>query len=192
MKLWKRWLTLLTALLVSAALAACTPADDPTESSDSVQDTTAAPAQDTTAGEETSDYSEFLGTWYSGGAANSARLVLEEDGSWELKDADGKRICGGSFVLTDNGLELLDGDGTLALLVMRSAQDSLYTEVYLQSLQDAIADYNFSRTTVTVGEVDETFGTEDILIEETLAEDIPADIIPTSEETVPSMEEPAE
>ncbi len=148
MKNWKKYLALLTALLLIVAFAACTsaeeePSDSPAEQTEANTETpteasTEAPTEETT---EEADYSAYMGNWYSGGVT----LTVQEENKWDMAD-DNEIFMTGHFVVNENGsLTLYDVEGVEAANMLLEKEGTIYAELYTEELCNRVEDFTFTR-----------------------------------------------
>ena len=152
MKNWKKYLVLLTVLLLTVAFAACAPAqeepsDPPAEQTQAPTETpTEVPTEEPTEAlvemptQAEIDYSSFKGNWYSGAVA----LIVKEDAQWEMTE-NGEVFLGGRLTINEEGaLVLYDVEGIEAAHMRHDDQGALYAELYVEELYERISDFIFT------------------------------------------------
>ena len=157
MKNWKKYLALLTALLLVVAFTACTsveeePSDPPAEQTEA---STEAPTEETTEAPTEADYSAYMGKWYSG----RVTFEVKEEKKWTMLDGD-EVFMTGHFVVTENGsLTLYDVEGMEVANMYLDADGSIYAELYVEEMYNRVEDFTFLRTAPEgdlFGDVDDT------------------------------------
>ena len=177
MKVWKKYLALLTALLLVMSFAACTfgneepsePAAEQTETPTNempTEEATDAPTEEAT--EETTvasaDYSAYMGQWHSG----TVTLKVEAENKWSMEE-NGDAFVMGQIVVNeeDGSLHLYDVEGTEAARLILDGDDSLYAELYTEDMYNRIEDFFFSRekSNVDIGAdiIDDAGGEDSVL-----------------------------
>lgn len=177
MKNWKKYLALLTALLLVLTFAACgsadeEPSDPPAEQTDAPTDeATEAPTDEVTEAptEAEIDYSAFKGNWYSG----NVTLTVKEDAKWLMAENDETFITGSLTVNEDGDLVLYDVEGVEAAHMMLDAEGSIYAELYMEEMYSRIDDFIFTREKPEYVDMDEIIdsGMEEEPIEEPVPEE---------------------
>lgn len=155
MKNWKKYLALLTALLLVLSFAACGSADEelsdpPAEQTEAptnempTEAPTEAPTEEATeeVTEASADYSAYMGLWHTG----SVTLKVEAENKWSMEQ-NGEVFLMGQFVVNeeDGGLHLYDVEGTEAAKLLMDGTESLYAELYTEELYNRIEDFFFTR-----------------------------------------------
>ena len=158
MKNWKKYLALLTALMLVLSFVACGAANEepsepaaeqtdapvnenPTEApTEEVEAPTAEATEEVT--EPSADYSAYMGLWYTG----NVTLKIEEGNKWSMED-NGELFTTGKIVVNeeDGTLQLYDVEGTEAAKLIKDTADSLYAELYTEEMYTRIEDFFFSR-----------------------------------------------
>ena len=185
MKNWKKYLALLTALLLVLSFAACTtpadeePTDPPVEQTEEPTNEmpTEAPTEEITEVPTKAevDYSAFKGEWYSG----NVTLYVKEETKWTMAE-DGDTFITGTLTVDDEGaLVLYDVEGVEAAKMILEADGSIYAELYIEELYNCIDDFIFTREKPDYVGMDE-------IIDDGISEEI------VEEPVVEDMEEPAE
>ena len=151
MKNWKRYLALLTALLLAVVFVACAPAEeDPTDPPAEQTQTpteapTAAPTEETEPVEETTaakaDYSAYMGNWYSG----SVTLVIKEEEKWSMLQAD-EVFLAGHLIVGEETVSLYDMEGMEVAVLSLEEDGTVYAELYAEEMYSRINDFTFTRT----------------------------------------------
>ena len=154
MKNWKKFLALLTALLLVLSFVACgsvdeepsEPAVEQTEAPTNEMPTempTEAPTELSTEmpTEEVFDYTAFKGNWYSG----KVTLTVKEDAKWVMTEQDETFMLGNLRVNEDGDLLLFDVEGVEAAKMILDADGSIYAELYVDELYSRIEDFTFTR-----------------------------------------------
>ena len=152
MKSAKRYLALVTALLLMAAMTACAPAQEPTQTPTQAptqtptQAPTEAPAevptQASTEAPAASGFSAFEGYWYSG----KVTCIIKEDQKWVMQYNE-ETFMAGNYALTRDGhLALCDTEGFEAAIFKLEADGTVYAELYAEVMYSRIEDFTFTRT----------------------------------------------
>ena len=186
MKNWKKYLALLTALLLVMSFAACTSGNEEPSEPDAEQtqapvneepteEATDAPTEEAT--EETTvasaDYSAYKGLWHSG----TVTLKVEAENKWSMEE-NGDAFMMGQIVVNaeDGSLHLYDVEGTEAARLILDGDDSLYAELYTEEMYNRIEDFFFSRekSDVDIGAeiIDDAGGEEPVPGDESLDETV--------------------
>ena len=157
MKNWKKYLALLTALLLVLSFVACTPAEEAPSDPPAVQNenpteapvetpTEAPTAEATEPTEETTeasaDYTAYMGQWHSG----AVTLKIEKDNKWSAEQ-NGELFLTGQIVVDaeDGSLRLYDMEGTEVADILMDTDNSLYAELYSEEFYDRLEDFFFTR-----------------------------------------------
>ena len=88
-------------------------------------------------------YLSYLGTWYANGSSAAHRLVLADDRTWQYQTPAGEVLLSGNFLISDDGLQLFDPEGVLAIVMTLESQKEVYLEVYMDTLLESMSTFNF-------------------------------------------------
>ena len=129
-------------------------------------------------------YQPYFGTWYANGSSAAHRFILTEDLLWQYADANNEALLSGNFLIFDDGLQLYDPEGVLAVVMTLESEKEVCVEVYMDTLLDNLSTYNFLNE-ITNSEAEQApINGEDLetIVDPTV--DIPEEGS-TSEETLP-------
>ena len=87
-------------------------------------------------------YVPYMGTWYANGSSAAHRFVLNEDLTWQFAKPDGSGVMGGNYLIAEEGLQLYDNEGILAVVMTLETEKEVYIEIYTDELMDITA-YTF-------------------------------------------------
>ena len=154
MKQWKKLAALALAGIMVLAMTACaqtketeTKAPETTEKAEPV-----APTGEGTSVNETlltnvdpETYKEYIGTWYADGSSASYRIIVKDDGIWELHNGNAEIVASGTLRMNEEEelLEMYDPDGSLALSMQIVANGEVQVDVMMESLFDSMSTTSF-------------------------------------------------
>ena len=154
MKQWKKLAALALAGIMVLAMTACvqtketeTKAPETTEKAEPV-----APTGEGTSVNETllpnvdpETYKEYIGTWYADGSSASYRIIVKDDGTWELHNGNSEIVASGTLRMNEEEelLEMYDPDGSLALSMQVIADGEVQVDVMMESLFDSMSTTSF-------------------------------------------------
>ena len=88
-------------------------------------------------------YLPSIGTWYADGSSAAHRFVLNDDLIWQYTNPQGDSLLSGNFLISDDGLQLYDPEGVLAVVMILESEKEVYVEVYMDTLLDSLSTYTF-------------------------------------------------
>ena len=88
-------------------------------------------------------YLPYIGTWYADGSSSAHRFVLNDDLIWQYTNPQGDSLLSGNFLISDDGLQLYDPEGVLAVVMILESEKEVYVEVYMDTLLDSLSTYTF-------------------------------------------------
>ena len=88
-------------------------------------------------------YTPYFGTWYADGSSAATRFEISDDLTWKFIDASGSSILSGNVRISEEGLQLYDPEGILAVVMTPETEGEVYTEVYMDTLMDYMTSYSY-------------------------------------------------
>ena len=130
-------------------------------------------------------YMPYFGTWYADGSSAAHRFVLSEDLTWQYANPKGESLFSGNYLIAEEGLQLYDPEGVLAVVMILESEKEVYVEVYMDTMLDMLSTYTFtSNVTNDEPEYSPITGEEIDSVVEPTADDAPSDLIPEETEAV--------
>ena len=85
----------------------------------------------------------YLGTWYANGSSAAHRFILADDRTWEYQTPAGETLLTGNYMIAEEGLQLFDPEGVLAVVMSLESEKEVYVEVYMDTLLESMSTFSF-------------------------------------------------